>query len=418
MRATRIRLLGLVCATLSISVAAPALAATPAPLPGCDRLVLSPGFANDRTAYCAGLDFAANRFRLYVTHDRARTWTEPTATGLPPATTRLTDFVISPLFQYDRLLVATFSAGVYYSTDAGANFRPAPLVNAPVTLVPAAPSLAGADALVGIQAHSVILAVGNRPEPGASGSVVFDPVLPSVRVVAGTDAIDRAFVVSPDFVHDQKAFAVGATGSAPDSTTETLYSCDVAFTCRTKLHSFPARQSVDRIWFAADYATSSTLYATTVDVFTVRPSTYVSTNGGQTFSPIPTIQSAIADVHRAGARPAVVFAPGRAGTRTVFARVSAGVSAPNPPAERLYRTDDGGRRWVLVAYGRLPGAKGPRGSMPYAYGYATSESMPTPTGLLISAPDDRLLMTGVWWARGRTVWCSTDRGRTWSPRCP
>lgn len=418
MRLTRLILAGALGAAFASPVIAPA-STDAASLNGCQRLVLSPDYSRDHTALCAGLDLTSFAYRLYVSHDRAHSWTTAAATGLPDGrTAMLTDFLVSSEFAHDRMLVLSFASGVYYSTDAGSSFQLAPLVTGPVTLVPAAPAIPGApDLASALGAHSAIVSVGHRPEPGASGSMVFDPVVPNVRAVAGTDGIDRMFVLSPYYAHDQKAFAVGATGNTPDTTVEALYSCDVAFTCRTKLFAFPAAESVDRIWFAADYATSRMLFATTLNVYTDRPTMYVSTNDGLTFSPIPTLQAAIGDVYRSRASASVVFAPGHTGSHTVFVRVSAGVSVSNPPSERLYRSDDNGRRWMLVAYGRQPGVSGARGSMPYAYAYSASASIPTPTGLLTYGPDDRMLMTGIWWGHGRTAWCSPNGGRNWTPRC-
>lgn len=398
----------------------PAAGAPPPALPGCERLVTSPGFDRDGKAFCFGVDYAraAAAVRVYATSDRARTWKRLETAGLPATATRIVDAVISPLFASDGLVVAQFDDTVYYSVDSGVSFRTAP-VRGPVALAAAKAPVPGLPATpaAALNDHGVIVAPGATV--GAAGSVVFDPTLATVRLIGGTGAKDRRFAVSPRHHLDGVAFAVGAVaGESAFTAVDQLFGCDMAFNCRTELARFPAGEAVDRIWFPADYEKSRVLFATTIAPGTWTLRVFVSRNGGASFTPLTVLQRAVTELQRLGVQPAVALTGGRHGSRTVYARVSGGTQAANPPSERLYRSDDGGTSWRLVSYGRMPTVKGPRGTMPYAYAYGATDARPTPLGLLTYA-GGRLLMTGGRWSPlGYVVWCSANGGTRWAAACP
>jgi hypothetical protein len=399
-------LAALSCALLALA-ALPGAAAAPLPLTGCRRLVLSPGYAKDGTAFCAGVFQRETVLRLYVTHNHARTWSRVDTTGIVVTSGMpLRDFAVSPAFANDGMLVVQMGGDLYVSTDEGATFRQVPLLQGRITLDTSVAALPGAASL----AHGVIVGAGGGAD---NHSYVFDPVVPALRAVAGTGGTDVAFFLPPARGATGEAFAVGV---APGATTlrHTVYACDATYTCGSARWSFPAGEFVDQMWFAADYATSGVLFVTTIGS---RLHLYVSRDRGATFAAVPALRTALDQSYRAGAAPALVLTPGRAGSRTVFARVSAGTERPEPPSERLYRSDDDGRTWRLVSYGRSVYARGPRGTMPYSYTYHSSAGEPTPTGLLTYAPDGRLLMVGI---KGAThvVWCSADGGRSWRTTCP
>jgi hypothetical protein len=414
--------------TVLAVVATAAGAGGPAALPGCERVVVSPAYLADGVAFCAGTELrfsggvVTRTVRVWVSHDRARTWHSVAANGLPQGDSlSFVDVAVSPAFADDRMVVLDLgSAGVFFSRDAGGTFQTAPLVTGPVIVVSApgdglaVPGPAPAPFPV---RHGLIVGVGRGVTPGFSRSVAFDPVLMNVRLVAGTDAIDQAFFASPDYATDGVAFATGVTGTTPVTMQYALYACDAGFTCRTRLFAFPASQRVDRLTFAADYAKSGTLYATTVD-YLQQQRAYVSSDRGVHFTALKTLNAAMAEVYRGGATGALVLTAGRAGSRTVLARVAGGVSKPQPPGERVYRSDDGGHRWRLVAFGRYADVAGPRGTIPYALYYAVGLAGQAPTGLLTMAPDGRLLANARHPSQGGLfVWCSADGGVHWTAAC-
>ena len=413
---------GLGCLALAVT-AAPAAAAKSYTMPGCERIVASPDFGRDGTAFCAGANERERTYEVYRTTDHAHSWQKIEPVGLPAFQGWVSDVLISPLFPTDRLLVLTFADEVYYSTDAGLTFRVAPLLRPPVELVRA--SLPAPDPgpvplpPVGPQLdHAALLGVGHHPEPGASGSMLFDPVTLALRPVPGTPASDRLFAPVPGPPTSEPALAVGATGNTPFATVERVYACDAAFSCRTPRFAFPAAETVDLLTFAADYERSRVVFATTFDRYTNHIHTYRSADGGRSFARIAVLERAVAEVNQRDSQPAVAFTPTATPSRTVYVRVSAGIMAVSPASERLFRSDDGGAHWRLVAFGRHPWAPGAPGSMPYAYAYAGSEGRPTPRGLLLNTDGSRLLMAGAWWDHGRTVWCSLNGGRSWSAQCP
>lgn len=388
----------------------PTAGAGSAGLRTCERLVVSPAFATDGTAFCAGLDRSdSGRFRLYVTKDRARTWTEVATTGMTDPGFLLEDFAVSPAFPQDRMLVAVVAQTVYVSTDAGATF----------TTVPRLAGRVAIDAVPGagpVPTHGVVVGAGGAGTPGARIDYVFDPVVPGLRVVPGSGTgRDVAFVIGPGAPAERDVFVVAAGGDTAPTTTHTLYSCDATFACASPRASLPATHAFDQAWFAPDYVASGTLFVSTVDP-AGRANVFVSRDRGRTLAPVAALESALNQSYAAGNAPFVALAPGRPGSRTVFARVSGGTERAQPPAERLFRSDDNGRSWRLVAYGRSPYAPGPRGTMPYSYTYHPGIGAQTPRGLLAYAPNGTLLMSGRDGYRF-TVWCSADSGRTWRGTC-
>jgi hypothetical protein len=386
----------------------PVANARSAGLRACERLVLSPAYATDGTAYCAGMDrIGSGEFRLYVTKDHARTWAESAGNGVVDSGGLLEDFAVSPAFPHDRMLVVVVSQTVYVSTDAGATFTSVPHLAGRVAL----DTVPGAGP---VPAHGVVVGAGGAGPPGTRVNYVFDPVLPSLRLAPGSGTgRDVAFVIAPGSP-DRDAFVVAAGGDTAQTATQTLYACDAAFTCTAQRAALPAKQTFDRAWFASDYASSGTLFVSTVDA-SARAHVFVSRDRGRTLAPVAALESALKQSYAAGGAPFVALAPGRAASRTVFARVSGGTERAQPPAERLFRSDDGGRSWRLTAFGRSPYAPGARGTMPYSYTYLPGPGTLTPLGLLTFA-DGTLLMSGRAGYRF-TVWCSADSGRTWSGSC-
>ncbi len=260
--------------------------------------------------------------------------------------------------------------------------------------------------------------------PGQNLSYLFDPIVPSIRQVTGTPDQDQAFFISPNYAQDHLAFASGftATGGAVTSHSE-LFSCTPTFTCATKLASFdPPYNWVDQLRFAPDFASSGTILASvgssvTNAVYRI----FVSHDRGAHFSPVTTLNSALAQVARYGGLDTVAISDGAPGTRDLFAYFNGGDPARRhaPPFDQLYRSTDDGTTWSRVAYNRCECAARGSGSLPFGVLYGSRSGNATPA-LLAGRGNELLLLSPIWRSAGpavTAVWCSKDRGRTWLLSC-
>lgn len=372
-----------------------------------EHLAVSPRFATDGTAFCAAA--VKDTFVLHVTRDHAKTWTATKPTGatlLPGLPPRVYELLISPDFATDRTLVVVLTGFVFYSTDAGATF---------VQAVGNYGRLSMADALHGISAdpsHGVVLSAGRYPTSVTVRSTVLDPALPAPRPLVGTGTPDITFLATPPGSPDI-AYAVGESGNTPPTTQHSFYACTATYACPEKLGSFPAGQTFAEAWFAGDFRTSGVLFAATVDIHG-RTHLYVSRDRARRFAPVPGLSGYLDQAYRAGLAPMLVPAAGKPGSRTVFARLVGGGSSRKSPTTRLFRSDDNGKTWRLVSWGRSPEGSGPSGTMPYDHVERSWSRLPQ--GLLTHASDGRLLFSGT--NKGiQVVWCSSDAGRTWRPAC-
>lgn len=396
----------MLCAVLLVPTGASA--ADTRPLERCqEHLVASPSFATDGTAFCAAA--VKGTFVLHVTRDRAKTWTatQPTgATLVPGLAPSVYEFLISPDFPTDRTLVVVLSGFVFYSTDAGATF---------VQAVGNYGRLSMADALHGISAdpsHGVVLSAGRYATSATVRSTVLDPALPAQRPLVGTGTPDIAFLATPTGSADI-AYAVGESGSTPPTIQHSFYACNAAYACPEKLGSLPVGQTFVEAWFAADFRTSGVVFAATVDVHG-RTHVYVSRDRARHFAPVPGLSGYLDQSYRAKLAPMLVLAPGKPRSQTLFARLAGGGSSRTSPTTRLFRSDDNGKTWRLVSWGRPPQGSGPNGTMPYDHAERSWSRLPQ--GLLTHTSDGRLLFSGT--NKGiRVVWCSLDAGRTWRPSC-
>lgn len=333
--------------------------------------------------------------------------TQPTGTTLVPGLApSVYEFLISPDFPTDRTLVVVLSSFVFYSTDAGATF---------VQAVGNYGRLSMADALHGISAdptHGVVLSAGRYPTSATVRSAALDPALPVPRPLVGTGTPDIAFLPAPAGSPDV-AYAIGESGSTPPTTQHSFYACNAAYACAERLGSLPAGQTFVEAWFAADFPTSGTVFVATIDVQN-RTHVYVSRDRARTFAPVPGLSAYLDQSYRAKLAPMIALAPGKPGSDTVFARLAGGGNSRRSPTTRLFRSDDNGKTWRLVSWGRSPDGSGPNGTMPYDHlerGWTR-----LPRGLLTYTPDGRLLFAGT--HRGmHVVWCSSDAGRTWRAAC-
>jgi len=415
-----------IAAASAIPLASTASTPRPAALGSCTNLLFSPAFSTDGSAYCVGLDGGGkgSTLRLYVTRDHGRSWTTTVPGGAALTSTgTVDDAMISPDFSFDKLIVVKAdSLDAYYSTDAGATFDPLPLASVlGAGRMALLPGVSTPIDLPGASPHALVMNAIPGAMAGQNKSYLFDPVVPSVRLVAGTSEFDQGYFPSPTYANDHVLLAAAHSGGSPAADHADFFSCDLTMTCTTKLGSLPAGYSwVDQVRFAADYAHSQTLIVSAATASN-RYNVFVSVDGGKHFAPVSTLSRALGELYGAGTQPFVALTAGPAGSRLLYARVSGGVGGQGPPSERLYTSRDGGRTWRLTAFGRAVLAPGSRGTMPYGYLHSGLWQSPTPSGMLTYA-NARLWMTADWWPRASstpfvTAWCSADGGLRWKDPC-
>lgn len=422
------RLLALLCLVLAgfaVPLWASPASSRPPSLAGCTRLLLSPAFTNDGTAFCVGIDptDTTSTLKLYISHNRGHSWTATTPGGVPvQSTAPLQDALISPDFGTDRLIVVQADAtDAYYSTDAGATFESLPL--GPflgVGRLALIPGLGDQLEAPGVPAHALIMSALPGTAAGQNRSYLFDPQLPSVRVVTGTSEFDEGYFASPSYTTDHIMLAAARSGGAASNDHVDFFACDLTMSCATKLGSLPGGFSwVDQVRFAADYPNSRTLVVSAT-TSSNRFRVFVSHDGGLHFAAQAILDRALDELYGADTQPFVALTAGPVGSHLFYARVTGGVGRRNPPSERLFTSSDDGRTWRLTAFGRPALAPGARGTVPYGYTHAGLWGSVTPIGLLTYARS-RLWMSADWWPTSAsdpyvTVWCSTN-GVSWKAPC-
>lgn len=386
---------------------AKAAAGSPPPQP-CAHVAASPAFARDRTVFCAGTvttdGLTPAGLGIVVSTNGGRTWRKASASGLPQDKGVVIDgLLVSPRYANDRTVVVNVRLhGLYQSSDGGESFTPLlPASVRGVTAFVGGMSAAGGDA---VAARTMLLV----PSGAAQLPLVVDTATRTAQPVPGAPAVAVGAVVSPAWATDGTALLFTDAGT---SGAVTAYGCNVAFDCRTRLGRLPAGYTFEQAWPAADFTTSKTLFVKARSG-SGRSRLYVSRDGGSSFTAMSEANRLLdAHVERPSRDPHPVasIATGRPGSARVWMRVYGSPHASLPAAE-LYRSDDNGRRWTRVAYGRIA-QKGPRGTM---------QDVRVPPGqfnsLIAATPDDVVFVNGI--ARGGwTASCSNDRGRTWSTFC-
>lgn len=376
----------------------------------CEHVAASPAFAEDGTAFCAGTvmeRWAPTGLAVFVTTDKGRSWRKTAAVGLTYVDgARVYGLVVSPRFAQDRtIVVSVWSVGTFVSLDAGETFTP---------LIPGAiPRVRPFEVAVGDTAGRAMFLVArwlsDKPH-------VVDPLTRIPQPVVGAPEPATDFLISPRWTSDQTALAFTQTGQR-EQTQVNVYACTVAFECTTRLTSLPRGWVYYRGWLAADFPGSKTVFVELVHErgFTP-PRLYVSRDGGRTFAPLASAQALVGrHVYKGGdgaAEPPVALAVGPPGTDRVWMRVQGSSRVTSPPAA-VYRSDDNGRTWVRVAYGRLA-QRGTPGTIPDLR--VPSRPMEPPV-ILAATGDKRLFLNGIT-KGGWDVACSADAGRTWAPSCP
>jgi hypothetical protein len=419
------RAVAAMAAAALLSAVLPAAGTTPPAPPPCETVHVSPDFAHDHTVVCVSRAGSTAPRILGVSRDGGRSWHAPAMAGLvrPDGSSGIPLAAsLSPAYSTDHDLFVTTGSGTFVSTDLGENFaaldplatgggtdgNPVPYVTtAPALLpgLPTGPRVFLAYASTRVSATVDVAARTHQPVPGVPGYGVLRFTVPPVW--DGDAASGLAFVYEAEVAQ---------------TTAERLvaYRCDARLTCSQRLFSFPADvsldPSVDRVTLLPD---RRTIVAVLSSQSTRSLHVWRSTDGGVTFTPWQSIEALLGPVStRSGmeARVGLGAAPGD--SHRLYLRIHGGRGRNGwggPPAEQVFRSDDGGTTWRRVAYGLGPGQPGRRGTLPWSLMAGGGDG-----AQLSIAPDGRLFTVGGQ-GGGRllfTTYCSLDGGLHWTAGCP
>jgi RNA polymerase sigma-70 factor (ECF subfamily) len=318
-------------------------------------LVLSPGFAADRTVFASGNVLCERHLCpsvLFRSIDGGVTWTRDSAYGLVADTLLLP----SGYGSADDRIFAMGVQGLQVSNDDGRTFRPAPIASGPRTWGPAAVSpifnngdpsiLIGADTLLRYRDDAKML----EPVPSTATRGPFEPAY------SPTYAVDRVILLGGNRLD----LLTGVTVAS-------VYRCVDGLCSSTDLEGETLRP---KIRFASDFHSTRRVYAFT------QGGIFASQDGGLAFSRVPVGWSGEL------LRDVVVDAQGRLLAGTV----------PEIPGGRggLYLSSDGGLSWTEV------------------------KSELFASGVISIAASGNRVVVGL--AEGGVA-CSSDGGSSWAPRC-
>jgi hypothetical protein len=397
----------------------PAWSAPVNPSP-CTALALSPTFATDKTAVCAGMVYepstgSATAAAVFVTTDKGKSWRKATAAGI--AITRPDDYlrgvVLSPRYATDHMIfVQVARAGLYASTDLGETFTlVSPLGLGRVTPYVATP------ALLADLARPLLL---HADAAGNDVSMQVDPTSHAVAPVPGTPGADREFAVSPRYATDGIAFAAGRVIPPEDKSVSypTVFACATGFACTETRFTGPKYAMFERLW-VLPAATPSGFVVVLRLMIGSTPRLWRSTDGGHAFLPWTSLNaigatiggdaSAHLDVTADPVQPKRMYL--RASwTGNTFRRGS-------PPNEQLFVSEDAGGRWTRVSWGTMNSALHHVGPIPEMA--PPADALNTPVGFVAAGGGGRLFMLAG--SRGLPGYtgpvCSRDGGKTWARFC-
>lgn len=386
----------------------------------CGTLVASPLFAEDGTALCAGWkaeEGGTLQLVLWRTRDGGFSWEQATTSGLAPVDqSGLTPKIMfSPMYKDDgRIFIAFYrDDGLWSSEDLGESFEFVDLfgtsraqalitsTDAPIPLVP--------------QRRVQFVEAWTGSSDGSNNSVLIDAETHLRAQVKGTPGRDKQFAISPAYETDGRAYAVAELGVGETHHHE-IFRCDAIFNCSEHLFTFPNRLEFDRVFFPPDFEESSSMFVSTVALDGGRTHMWRSDDAGSSFAPWESVQAIfdrIEGVDRKGGLTIKFGISGIPGTKILFLRIY--YFSLTEPSAWLYRSSNGGDTWKLRAFGRLPPAGSPSGTMS-PYGLPSQHT--GVEGHIVAPTKDRMLMLSAEKDGIDTVRCSLDRGRTWQPLCP
>jgi hypothetical protein len=401
------------------------------PRPPCLDVAVSPDFARDRTAVCGRLYYDGSTMvaEIYRTRDGGTTWAKARAAGLVVDQTG--SFAIRPQFSPDyrsdkRIFLAT-TTGMYATTDAGDTFL----------VVDSALRASGLD-------NPAVYA----GDPGATGAVLgkrrlmaavaagassarTDVSTGTHQPVIGAGAQTALFVLPTPIAPSAQPLALTterADPSRPD-VVSVLWSCTNDLACSERRYVFPDGFRPVRFWWLPVAKGRAELA-----VLLGRGSSYrvmLSADNGVTFRRWTSLERIIEPAARAAgskSSPAVGIAFDRALPGRVYARIVGTIPLESttwprsaPPAEQIFRSDDGGASWRRVAYGLGFRQGGRAGTIPWNVAGPGVQMDRAP---IVLASDGRLLIPGA--KEGESgfvpgtwsVYCSRDGGNRWYVTCP
>lgn len=418
------RVVGAVAAVgsvLGLLAAVPARASSPAP-PACITLAVSPNFARDGTAACARLVISpTSQLTVDITTNRGRSWSLVPATGLTWSATA--QFVAQPMFSPNfasdhRIFIAT-DLGLFVSTDLGKTFTAADTAIHAASTVGPTLYAGGAGGLAALWPGQRLFAVGlgtpSRRLDVASG--VDMPILGSpdqqIEQIVGPNSNAPT---APIYALSQTSATGGQSG---------LWTCDDNLACSTQLSTFSGQKPF-RMWEAPMPRGGYAIFVYALNNADSSSHLLRSTDGGKTFKPVAQVDSLFKLIDDREVAPQIGLAVNAKYPGRILLRVEgfpAGKRrAGDPPAEQIFRSDDGGATWRSIGYqwGIMQAA--PTGPLPFnmmSYGYASGTAPIELTNdghLLVPAQLEEYTKTGLVDLDG--VYCSVDFGHSWHRTCP
>lgn len=393
-------------------------AAAPDTTPHCSRVVFSPEFARDGVGFCAAsvFDYATGRITgvaFYSTQDGARSWQPKEATGLlvDDQDVVLGQVMLAPNFLDTHEVFVQTSKGLFRSPDAGVNFE---LVDA---LAPA--DLSGdrltpyVDDTASTGLSEVAFAWANESAPARIHPPLHLPV-------AGSPFDESTFVIPPGVdVATGETFAFGTqviSNVSSSTATTSLFACVYPFSCSQPLFTFPDNLYFDKAWSAPDFVTSKTIYVSLRTWLEgAHKELWRSTDAGRSFAPWISVNKILAratDYDPFDTK--VALAMNARFPKRVYLEVSHqfGERIPaSPPAHQIFLSNNKGKSWRRVSFGRFFDQPGARGTMWNDY------NLDGPRLELLS--DGRVIAIGtdIGTDMYQGPFCSQDNGRTWARAC-
>lgn len=414
----------MVMGVLSVLAAGLPAASSPPFVPACESVELSPEFVVDHKAFCVAFDPSdgdESTYRFFTTRDGGRTWERRPATGFSvTADNYMGSLLVSPGYADDRTVYVQTNAGVFGTTDDGETFT---FVDRLATRGPSGPNL-------GVYLDDSLTPGGSSgPRPvlvlaAGDNSMKIDP--PLRTPVAGAPFDERRFLFPTGGVEEWTAFTmtVEVEQGVEIRGRNVLFGCDEQLVCAQQLFAFPWGQQIDPrggIWFASDFAESRRVYVTTGKVFEGSSSltAWTSTDGGATFRRWTSVNEMLRPLRRLStSKPFIGLAVHPSRPRTMYMRLSYTLSLQEspegtPPIERFFVSNDRGRTWTRLSFARDGRQRGPRGTIPWDGEWGAVEE-----GYTAVAGDGTLFVMASRLGGHDGLYCSTDGGRHWAPLCP